>query len=142
MPLYINPAEYVIELVNFDFARDREKANQQVENIHLSWTKSPNTIAIAHEIDGQMTEEDSTATVVAEESGSANRFLLPFVLIHRSFIKSYRDIVAYGIRIAMYMGLAIMMGTVWLRLATKEENIQSFINAIVGQLTPMCHGNS
>ncbi|KAI7597964.1 putative ABC transporter, partial [Hortaea werneckii] len=51
-------------------------------------------------------------------------------LTHRFFIKSYRDIIAYGIRIAMYMGLAVMMGTVWLRLSPTQGNIQSFINAI------------
>ena len=28
-------------------------------------------------------------------------------------------------------GLAVMMGTVWLRLETKQEDIQPFINAIV-----------
>lgn len=52
-------------------------------------------------------------------------------LLHRSFIKSYRDVVAYGIRIAMYTGLAIMMGTVWLRLSTDQSSIIPFTNAIV-----------
>ncbi|KAK7755365.1 hypothetical protein SLS62_002592 [Diatrype stigma] len=51
-------------------------------------------------------------------------------LLHRSFIKSYRDVVAYGIRIAMYTGLAIMMGTVWLRLSTDQASIIPFTNAI------------
>jgi len=59
---------------------------------------------------------------------SALSTLLP--LVHRSFIKSHRDIVAYGIRIAMYLGLAIMMGTVWLRLSPTQSNIQAFTNAI------------
>lgn len=36
----------------------------------------------------------------------------------------------YGIRIAMYLGLAIMMGTVWLRLQSDQNYIQPFINAI------------
>lgn len=31
----------------------------------------------------------------------------------------------------MYMGLAIMMGTVWLRLSPNQEHIQPFVNAIV-----------
>jgi len=31
----------------------------------------------------------------------------------------------------MYSGLATMMGTVWLRLSLAQENIQSFVNAIV-----------
>lgn len=54
----------------------------------------------------------------------------PAVLLHRSFIKSYRDIMAYGIRIAMYFGLAILMGTVFLRFSTAQEYIQPFTNAI------------
>lgn len=59
---------------------------------------------------------------------------IPFILLHRLFIKSYRDIVAYWIRFAMYIGLAIMMGTVWLRLHTDQRDIQAYINALVSEL--------
>lgn len=52
-------------------------------------------------------------------------------LLKRAFKKTYRDVLVYGIRYAMYIGLAIMMGTVWLRLKTQQEYIQPFINAIV-----------
>lgn len=135
MPLYMNPAEYVIDLVNIDFARDTERAHLQLEKIQSSWSKSPNATTIVHEIGGETAPQETAPTAVAEEYGSANKLLLPFTLIHRSFIKSYRDVVAYGIRVAMYMGLAIMMGTVWLRLDTDQKNIQSFINAIVGLVT-------
>lgn len=31
-------------------------------------------------------------------------FLITMSLLHRLFIKSYRDVVAYGIRIVMYLG--------------------------------------
>lgn len=54
----------------------------------------------------------------------------PLVLLHRSWIKSYRDVIAYGIRIAMYLGLAILMGTVFLRFKTEQQYIQPYINAI------------
>lgn len=57
-----------------------------------------------------------------------------FTLLHRSFVKGYRDLTAYWIRVAMYMGLSIMMGTVWLRLSTHQTHIQPFINAIVSLL--------
>lgn len=30
----------------------------------------------------------------------------------------------------MYLGLAILMGTTWLRLSYSQENIQSFLNAL------------
>ena len=79
---------------------------------------------------------------------------LVMTLLHRSFIKSYRDVVAYGIRFAMYFGkqprgggsfalecwvptanpcvtgLAVMMGTVWLRLSAEQASIIPFTNAI------------
>ncbi len=54
----------------------------------------------------------------------------PIVLLQRSWIKSYRDVIAYGIRIAMYLGLAILMGTVFLRFKTEQQYIQPYINAI------------
>jgi hypothetical protein len=44
--------------------------------------------------------------------------------------------VTYGVRIVMYTGLAIMMGTVWLRLGSDQSNIQPFINCIVRLRTP------
>ncbi|MCQ3991501.1 hypothetical protein FK512_26890, partial [Klebsiella pneumoniae] len=55
---------------------------------------------------------------------------IPLVLLQRAWIKSYRDIVAYGIRIIMYLGLAILMGTVFLRFSPTQEYIQSYINAM------------
>lgn len=72
---------------------------------------------------------------------------ITLALLHRLFIKSYRDVVAYGIRIVMYLGmyyhsirtspqanqpaLSILSGTVWLRLGTDQQSIQPFINSIV-----------
>lgn len=52
------------------------------------------------------------------------------MLLHRSWIKAYRDIVAYWIRIIMYLGLAILMGTVFLRLKRTQNDIQPYINAL------------
>lgn len=56
--------------------------------------------------------------------------MVPAVLLHRSWIKSYRDIMVYGIRIAMYLGLAIMMGTVFLRFKADQIYVQPYMNAI------------
>lgn len=130
MPLYTNPAEYVIDLVNTDFTRDRAKADGQLASIQNAWSKSANAEAIVREI-GAEAATNAAVDITSEKPKLVSSLGVPLTLIHRNFIKSYRDVVAYGIRIAMYMGLAIMMGTVWLRLSTEQKNIQSFINAIV-----------
>ena len=131
IPLYTNPAEHIIDLVNTDFARNRNEVHQQLDFIRTSWSNSSLATAtlarLTEEISGNSTSTENDAEVEGESAGA---LAIVLALIHRSFIKSYRDIVAYGIRIAMYMGLAIMMGTVWLRLSPDQGNIQSFINAI------------
>ena len=128
MPLYHNPAEFVIDLVNTDFSSDPTTAAQRLNQLHTSWASSPAAAVIFDKIHAQSSGPLPSAALSTQMSASS--FSIPFTLMHRSFIKSYRDVVAYGIRIAMYMGLAIMMGTVWLRLAPIQSNIQAFTNAI------------
>ncbi|KAF2453772.1 ABC transporter [Lineolata rhizophorae] len=130
MPLYTNPAEFMIDLVNTDFSRSRGQKIEQLESLQAAWTNSQNASELSAEISGASPKDKSPQSIVVGSEKSVHKLFVSLTLMHRSFIKSYRDIIAYGIRIAMYMGLAIMMGTVWLRLSPKQENIPSFINAI------------
>ena len=129
MPLYTNPSEYVIQLVNTDFTRSGIKSADQLSHLHSSWKHSSHSAHIKHQIQADSMSSESAPSLSSSHS-SANPLFIPLTLVHRSFIKSYRDVVVYGIRILMYLGLAIMMGTVWLRLAPTQANIQSFTNAI------------
>ena len=128
MPTYINPAEYIIQLVNTDFAQDQTEASERLRNLQETWNRSQQATQLQSRLgpNGQQ----SAPLVLDHTNLSASPYSLPLTLMHRSFIKSYRDIVAYGIRIAMYICLAIMMGTVWLRLSPTQSNITAFTNAI------------
>ncbi|KAL1629956.1 hypothetical protein SLS54_000815 [Diplodia seriata] len=131
IPMYTNPAEFIIDLVNTDFARDGSKADQQLRDLQERWKVSEEAKTISVEVENEVNDTSrSSEAGLSEQTGSANPLRIPLTLTHRSLIKSYRDVIAYGIRIAMYMGLAILMGTVWLRLGTEQKNIQAFINAI------------
>jgi hypothetical protein len=146
----VNPAEFILDIVSTDFSRDEEDgiygkkrnpsqptrtATERLEYILKSWQESEQArikdTQAAHPLDGQ--DAEMKMKLLAEDVASSQPawYLIVFALLHRSFIKSNRDVVAYGIRIAMYLGLAIMMGTVWLRLHESQEYIQPFINAIV-----------
>ncbi|KAF3917797.1 hypothetical protein ABW20_dc0104077 [Dactylellina cionopaga] len=127
IPYFCNPAEHLLDIINVDFTRDKVAAVEQLHTIQSSWLASDKY----KEVNQKMaTTLDEKTDVVLETQKTRSQMLLPFVLLHRGFVKSYRDVFAYGIRIAMYMGLAIMMGTVWLRLSTHQDSIQPFINAI------------
>ncbi|KAI9846743.1 MAG: hypothetical protein M1838_001150 [Thelocarpon superellum] len=129
MPPQINPAEFLLDLVNVDFAVDKAEALQQLLGIHSTWRESTENSSLAAEIH-RTTERQDAVVAPFETLPRSSKMLIPITLLHRSFIKSYRDVVAYGIRLIMYTGLAIMMGTVWLRLGTSQDDIQPFINAI------------
>ncbi|KAL1306206.1 hypothetical protein AAFC00_004304 [Neodothiora populina] len=131
IPLYMNPAEFIIDFVNTDFARDRCEVDAQLQMVHSSWTKSRLACATVTELTDEVARGSMNPDVGQyANDASAGSFAIIMALIHRSFIKSYRDIIAYGIRIAMYLALAIMVGTIWLRLSPTQGNIQAFINAI------------
>lgn len=125
IPLHMNPAEHLLAITNTDFSQDHSDAQDRLHTIQSKWRQYRSSMPFIAETDGM---KDSTA--LEDTSSGPNVFGITFVLLHRLFIKSYRDVVVYGIRIAMYIGLAIMMGTVWLRLSTDQASIQPFINAI------------
>ncbi|PMD35505.1 ABC-2 type transporter family protein [Hyaloscypha variabilis F] len=127
VPLHTNPAEFLLELINIDFASHQEAASNRLQEIQQSWIKSPKAVELSAHVDAAATR----AEPLSDTKPSKRNFpIILMTLVHRSFIKSYRDLVAYGIRVAMYTGLAIMMGTVWLRLKTDQSAIESFTNAI------------
>lgn len=128
MPLHMNPAEYLLDLVNADFASDQSEAEQRLERITSLWqdpSRRPEDSQIGTGFLDSAADPVSLAPLTKR-----SQLLIPITLLHRNWIKSYRDVLTYGIRIAMYLGLAIMMGTVWLRLQSGQEYIQPFINAI------------
>ncbi|RFU34518.1 hypothetical protein B7463_g1808, partial [Scytalidium lignicola] len=127
MPLHINPAEYILDLMNVDFTSRKEATTTRLKEIQEKWKNSSNNRTLLTQIGNAIKDVRPVPTMNVP---SASFVLVVLTLLHRSFIKSYRDVVAYGIRIAMYIGLAIMMGTVWLRLKVGQEDVQPYINAI------------
>jgi hypothetical protein len=130
MPLHINPAEFVLELMNVDFVSHHHQAaaRERLQDMQNAWLKSPRALETSAQIERTV---QNAEPVPISKASRRNFPVILMTLVHRAFIKSYRDVVAYGIRMAMYTGLAIMMGTVWLRLHTDQSDIQPFINAIV-----------
>jgi ABC-type multidrug transport system ATPase subunit len=100
MPMHTNPAEFLLDLTNVDFASDKEAANKLLDEIHASWDASAQKNAASQD---SVNEEKPAGYKISHLTGKS-KLLIPFTLLHRNFIKSYRDVFAYGIRIAMYLG--------------------------------------
>lgn len=98
VPMHINPAEYLLDLINTDFASASSTSHARLEHI-LSYRANFETKTIQ----GRSNEVSSSIGNSYQTDGTqtASTFRIPFTLAHRSCIKSYRDIIAYGIRVAM-----------------------------------------
>lgn len=128
IPLATNPAEFLLDLINVDLDRDGE-VKARTHDVLDKWSSSLERKALDESIRTAATAPSQTdLTRLSLPQPPAWR--VPLTLLHRSWIKSYRDVVVYGIRIIMYLGLAILMGTVFLRFDSAQKYIQPYTNAL------------
>ncbi|KAL6408209.1 ATP-binding cassette sub-family G member 5 [Ilyonectria robusta] len=128
MPPATNPAEFFLDLINIDLDKNGEVI-ERTQHIIKTWKSTQERRAMDEEIERVATTPSGT-DLAKLKIPKASAWMVPLTLLHRSWIKAYRDIVAYEIRVIMYFGLAVLMGTVFLRLKSSQEYIQPFINAI------------
>ncbi|OAQ95807.1 hypothetical protein LLEC1_01684 [Akanthomyces lecanii] len=126
IPPETNAAEFYLDLINTDLDKDGE-IHARTNRICESWAASAQRANLDTEVSKSRQLQQAASDFKSEKPAA---WMTPVVLLQRSFIKSYRDVIAYGIRIAMYLGLAILMGTVFLRFKTEQQYIQPYINAI------------
>lgn len=102
IPTQVNPAEHVLEMVNTDFVKDKRQAAQKLEAMHGAWEES----RPAKELRAAIADAEKNSNSLDDDQAEKKPGLpsLALTLLHRSFIKSYRDVVAYGIRFVMYTG--------------------------------------
>lgn len=140
VPAMTNPAEHILDVTNVDFSTNSNAGQSRLDLITHAWGQSLQAANLQRDIQSSTAlSEHQPLSSTSGQKPSAMRQV--FTLLHRSSVKGYRDLTAYWIRVAMYMGLAIMMGTVWLRLSTNQAHIQPFINAIVSILPDIFGGS-
>ncbi|KAK9355632.1 P-loop containing nucleoside triphosphate hydrolase protein [Lipomyces doorenjongii] len=148
IPSNYNPAEFLLEITNTDFIATKERSTHlqltkeiigdgdQIDQLCRAWNVSEEAKLLEAVLCKAVSEEHldrnlrSDISRLGGFSGIAITFRNTMILVQRAIIKGYRDILAYGVRVIMYLGLAVLMGTVWLRLSANENTIQSFFNAI------------
>ena len=104
MPLHFNPAEFLLDLINVDFAEDIITAGNQLSQIHSAWSSSIEKASLIP-TERMLSKEPEQQFLELGTQLGPTKILIPFTLLHRNFIKSYRDVVTYGIRLAMYLGI-------------------------------------
>lgn len=98
MPAQTNPAEWILEVVDTDFAKDQQDARGRLKGITNAWQATNATVG------SQVDSTSKEGVLHLPAVSKSKKFLQPLYLLHRNFIKSYRDLIAYWIRVVMYTG--------------------------------------
>lgn len=106
MPAYTNPAEFVLDITNADFDTSDESSLGHVEPraelLQSAWATRQHDASAMSDGSGHQAPEVHRDQVHTPSRVSSMSLLVP--LLHRAFIKSYRDVFTYGVRYAMYIG--------------------------------------
>ncbi|KAE9024798.1 hypothetical protein PR002_g11360 [Phytophthora rubi] len=116
-PMYMNPAEYFISLVNSDF-----EGHADIKHLVTSFSSSEIATNIVHKIDADAASVDNAAPVIPVKPSAVRQF---FVLMQRNSLNNVRNPGIYWVRLAMYTMLSFMVGTMYLSTndAISEEDI-------------------
>ncbi|GMF37151.1 unnamed protein product [Phytophthora fragariaefolia] len=105
-PMYMNPAEYFISLVNSDF-----EGHADIKRLVNSFSSCIIANSIVQKIEADSAGVHNAAPVVPVKPSAVRQF---FVLMQRHSINNVRNPGIYWVRLAMYTMLAFMVGTMYL----------------------------
>ncbi|KAJ3316122.1 hypothetical protein HDU76_002067, partial [Blyttiomyces sp. JEL0837] len=119
IPQFSNPADHAIDLVNNDFELREDDASVVVNNISKFYRSQcgPMETQLKSLVAG------SVPLKVNHAASGADFWVHTGILSYRGYLNYTRNLIAYGVRLGMYIGMAIMMGTIWIRLGNNDSTI-------------------
>ena len=154
-PPHTNPADHVIGIINTDFGSgspsqsgDNEKPvlpRARLELLSTAWrnhTGSQSSGSANGDSDPTLlgpTQPDEPVKSAARKSslGEAYSFSREFsrtvLLMQRMALNYRRNLLAYGVRVAMYAGMGFLLATIWVNLGTRDTKINDRLSV---RITP------
>jgi len=149
VPEHGNPAEHALELLNDDFKGSESKSDDNllekhaaVDRMITTWsTYAQNNPKGADMAPRRREELETFSRMGVWEGGGTARlstsqgwFVRPahqtLVLCHRTLLLYSRNLLAWGVRLGMYLGMGILLATVWANLGrnTKDTEINDLLS--------------
>lgn len=72
MPLYVNPAEFLLDATSSDFASSHEEVQQHLDKIHTDWEESQEAAAIIAAIADEVEETKDISAHWSPSTGHAS----------------------------------------------------------------------
>ncbi|KAG9015259.1 hypothetical protein FRB95_010725 [Tulasnella sp. JGI-2019a] len=135
VPQHSNPTDHALELVNTEFILDSDQRGKHIENLSQSWSE----YAKAHYdelglrgVDSDMNAKEGSVHEGIRSFAKQRRLVgrslqtswhQTVILMERNMINYARNLLAYGIRLGMYVGMGVMLATIWVNLAQSSDRI-------------------
>lgn len=113
LPPFTNPADFVLEITNTDFGKIDE---EDLISFEQEFRKNHQELVA-------LSPRTTQLEVTREARVSCGTQIL--ALTKRAFWDVLRNPIAYAVRIIMFLGLSLMMGTIWFRLGLSQTEITS-----------------
>ncbi|CAL5379487.1 unnamed protein product [Camellia sinensis] len=128
-PTLQNPSDHFLKTINKDFDEDIEKGStgkKSTEEVISILVKSYKSSDGYQQVQRQVSEICKREGRALEKSRSHASFLTQcLVLTKRSFVNMYRDLGYYWLRLAIYVALALGLGTIYYDIGFSYSSIQA-----------------
>ncbi|ORY29493.1 putative ABC transporter [Rhizoclosmatium globosum] len=134
IPVHSNVPDAVLDHINVDFLGDEELANTRIDHFVKSWTQSAGRVESISSVDAELKKAHTSnedAGIIVGGGDYTHGFLKQVeILTRRNFQNALKNILLFWVRLAMYLAMAILMGTTWLRMSDNQNTVQDRFSAI------------
>ncbi|GAA5822943.1 hypothetical protein JCM5353_007906 [Sporobolomyces roseus] len=122
-PKFANPADHAIQLVNTEFMKADSQHHTALEHLtHYSelWSRyGIEKPLVTHDVPENHFERSRKGGT----KNLVNNLRKLNVLMYRNLLNYSRNVLAFGIRLAMYAGMGLLLATIWIHLGYSAEKI-------------------
>lgn len=122
-PRHANPADHAIQLVNTDFYDSTlggPSPDDRLDDLASRWQEHTRS---KEEFAPQMSYDGLALGMRKKPSAMSEGFRKTLILSDRNLKNYSRNLLAYGVRLGMYIGMGLLLALVWIRLGTSSSKI-------------------
>ncbi|KAI5477818.1 ABC transporter [Pseudohyphozyma bogoriensis] len=120
-PLHVNPCDHAMALVNTEFYTDAtgRTPREHLDHLAATWQQHSSSRAPL----SPQTPHNETPKAVGFLRSISEGTRKTWILSYRNTLNYSRNLLAYGVRMGMYVGMGLLLALVWIRLGTSTNKI-------------------
>ncbi|KAF8895949.1 P-loop containing nucleoside triphosphate hydrolase protein [Mucidula mucida] len=129
VPKFSTPAEHAMNFLNADFSGEASGSTADVDafrTFYLTHKRSTSSFSGDEKFDPRQFRRDvdhASEEISGKASPLSTIFWNTVVLSERTLFNYIRNLLAYGVRMGMYIGMGLMIATIWVRLGLADSTI-------------------